>query len=182
MAVTTSLSFDSRMAASGGVCEGQVGDYPYDLAPLSKATGGQDVTCFDSAGNLFFYRPCQVLQQQQCQTITDSTPAACLKDTRYFSFYLMNKSSCNNATQHKNKSNTSLCLLLFFLLPVKSRNSMTVVALHRFSGRRDLKATTPAFSSNLMEEKKTEDWTWNSFVTTKQVTREIFVRLINYKH
>jgi len=68
--------------ANGGICMGQVGGYQYNLQPLSDATGAMDQQCKDSPGNTYFYRPCYALQQQQCISITDPTPAMCMKDTR----------------------------------------------------------------------------------------------------
>jgi len=68
--------------ASGGVCKGTVGSFQYDLSGLALATGGVDQTCQDSGSNTYLYRPCKALQQTACQTTTDSTPAACQKDTR----------------------------------------------------------------------------------------------------
>lgn len=69
-------------SASGDICQGQVGNYRYNLQQLSTATGGNDVTCQDQGGNTYYYRPCQALQQQACKTISDPTPAACQKDIR----------------------------------------------------------------------------------------------------
>jgi len=68
--------------ANGGICGGMVGSFNYSLDGLSEATGGGDVTCQDSNGNTYYYRPCQVLQNELCQMLGDTAPAVCLKDTR----------------------------------------------------------------------------------------------------
>jgi len=67
---------------TNGVCKGTIGTSKYDLSGLQAATGGNDQTTKDADGNTYFYRPCQVLQQVECKSNEDPSPAACQKDTR----------------------------------------------------------------------------------------------------
>jgi len=71
-----------RAQASGDQCKGKVGSFVYDLTNLKAATGGNDVITQDVPGNTYYYRPCQVLQQTECQSDGDPSPAVCQKDTR----------------------------------------------------------------------------------------------------
>jgi len=67
---------------TGNLCTGSISTFQYNLAGLQSATGGNDQTCLDNEGNTYYYRPCSALQNEQCVTNTDATPAACQKDTR----------------------------------------------------------------------------------------------------
>jgi len=87
LCVSASLVLVVRGQADGNACTGTVGKFKYDLSGLSSATGGNDVTCQDKAGNTYYYRPCQPLKIQQCNTISDTSPAACQKDTRKVPLY-----------------------------------------------------------------------------------------------
>src|SRR5689334_16876849 len=90
--------------AYGGLCYGAVYSNFYNLQPLAAATGGRDQSCQDTAGNTYYYRPCQPLALQQCQTSTDPTPASCQKDTRKIPQY------------HDCGSTTQVLWYVFFLL------------------------------------------------------------------
>jgi len=68
--------------ASGDQCKGKVGNYQYDLTGLKDATGGKDQQTKDKDGNTYYYRPCQILEENQCQIPADPSPAVCQKDTR----------------------------------------------------------------------------------------------------
>jgi len=88
-------SLVAGQAANGGICDGTVGSSKYSLKGLQGATGGKDITAQDQDGNTYFYRPCQVLEQELCQTIGDTKPAVCQKDTRKVAQY----HDCGSTTQ-----------------------------------------------------------------------------------
>jgi len=90
------FSFLSFVNAQNTLCSGTIGKYKYNIEKLKEDTGGNDVTVKDENGNTYYYRPCQALQQANCQTITDPVPAACQKDTRITPQY----HDCGSTTQY----------------------------------------------------------------------------------
>lgn len=79
----------AQSAASGNLCQGKVGVYNYDLAPLSVATGELDVSCTDQArGFTYYYRPCRALLNPSClKSGYSSPPATCQKDSSVIPVY-----------------------------------------------------------------------------------------------
>ncbi|ELR24217.1 uncharacterized protein ACA1_271960, partial [Acanthamoeba castellanii str. Neff] len=65
----------------GSDCQGKVGAYSYDLSPLARQLGDNDVV-LDDWGNTYFYSVCGVVSNTFCQTVDDMTPAVCQKDQR----------------------------------------------------------------------------------------------------
>jgi len=64
-------------------CKGSVGGSNYDLGPLQKAIGENDVTTQDQAGNTYYFRPCNPVKQAECaQGTNPPNPATCQKDSR----------------------------------------------------------------------------------------------------
>jgi hypothetical protein len=61
-------------------CQGKVGAYAYDLRPLAAKLGNVDLQAYDSAQRVYYYHVCGAVRG--CQTMTDSTPATCQKDSR----------------------------------------------------------------------------------------------------
>ena len=62
------------------LCSGTVGGYSYSLDGLVVATGGKDVSCNDTYGNTYYYRPCLPLQLALCKGKNTPT-AVCQKDS-----------------------------------------------------------------------------------------------------
>jgi hypothetical protein len=63
-------------------CLGSVGSYQYNLTDLANYYLTADATAVDPNNNVYYFRPCQVLLNSNCQTGDDPTPAGCMKDTR----------------------------------------------------------------------------------------------------
>jgi len=61
-------------------CQGQVGDFAYDLTPLAQKLGGVDQQATDSLGQTYYYQVCGVVTNNFCQSVGDMTPAVCQKD------------------------------------------------------------------------------------------------------
>jgi hypothetical protein len=61
-------------------CKGNVGTYSYDITKLAAAVT-TDQTCIDANQNLYYFRPCRVLQNEDCKN-TEPSPGVCQRDTR----------------------------------------------------------------------------------------------------
>jgi hypothetical protein len=71
------------LAVSGqNDCKGSVGGSAYDISGLASALGNKEVQTTDNTGQVYFYKPCGIVENLQCQTATDTKPAVCQRDLR----------------------------------------------------------------------------------------------------
>jgi hypothetical protein len=77
------LSVLAAVSLAESDCQGKVGAYAYDLRPLASLIGPVvDLWTTDEKNQVFIYHVCGVVSNNFCQTVTDSTPATCMKDSR----------------------------------------------------------------------------------------------------
>jgi hypothetical protein len=63
------------------LCATTIGGFHYNLTDLAGYFSTADATTVDFNNNVYYFRPCQVLLNTNCQKAWDSTPAGCQRDT-----------------------------------------------------------------------------------------------------